>query len=292
MNQQMNLVHQSPKSREGEWSETKKENMRPGLLVAATLIFAGVSLAETLPHKVKRATLVSTPTASSTPSPVSTPTPTPEIRNYPTPIADNAPDTSSSTSSLPGILIIGVVAIGVWFLISKFKKAAPAQAPTEEAVNVQQLVLNDLANGITPTRFALEGYVPKRGESVIWAFNKVKYYHESSHSAWEARSRGYSVHITKGVTYRVGASRGHRRSYNQMDFKGVGTLVFTNQAICFIGTTDSVRVPLNRIMAIQSYRDGFGFQTDYARNPHHAFGGLHRSNVEFANTVVHKIAGQ
>jgi hypothetical protein len=70
-----------------------------------------------------------------------------------------------------------------------------------------------------------------------------------------------------------------------MDDQGEGTLVLTTMGDCFVGT-NSARIPLSHILAFQSYADGIGFDTDYARNNRHVFVRIHPGNVAFIATVL------
>jgi hypothetical protein len=94
----------------------------------------------------------------------------------------------------------------------------------------------------------------------------------------------------KGLWVRSGASRGHKVSHTQMDCQGEGTVVLTTMGVCFVGT-NSTRIPLSHILAFQSYEDGIGFDTDYARNNRHIFGPIQAGNVAFIATVLEIIKG-
>jgi hypothetical protein len=45
-------------------------------------------------------------------------------------------------------------------------------------------------------------------------------------------------------------------------------------------------------LAFQSYEDGIGFDTDYARNNRHIFGAIHAGNVAFIATALDIIKGR
>jgi hypothetical protein len=92
----------------------------------------------------------------------------------------------------------------------------------------------------------------------------------------------------KGVYYHVGAHKSHRISTESMDYQGTGTLVITNQAISFVGVK-TCRVLFKHIMAFQWYCDGFGFETDAARNSHYIFSGLQTSHIEFLQQVMNTV---
>jgi len=70
--------------------------------------------------------------------------------------------------------------------------------PTPSESAQQELTLADLGKGTPPKHFKLEGFLTKKGESLIWAFLGVKHYRQSTHSEWVGRSGGASVRIMKG----------------------------------------------------------------------------------------------
>lgn len=120
-------------------------------------------------------------------------------------------------------------------------------------------------------RMQVPGFLPKTNELTIWAFPNTKHYHQATHAQWVGRGRGFRVRIVKGFWWRESVSQGHRLSYSAMDCKGQGVLIFTNQAFCFLSSTNSTRIPFNRTVGFLSYTDGLELQTDYAHNPIHIF---------------------
>ena len=100
-----------------------------------------------------------------------------------TPVA--AVHTDASIGSLfVALLVAGTGIVLLWLfvkLISSFSNNAPVQSvpvppPTANESAEQTLALADLAKGNPPHRFQLEGFLPKKGESVVWAFLSVKHY--------------------------------------------------------------------------------------------------------------------
>jgi hypothetical protein len=242
-------------------------------------------------HKVKRATLVATPTPTPTTArAVSSPTadkaPTETVTALPTPTASPTQTNNGNwVGGFLGWLIVGGLAIFIYKRTKGGSASAASPPPTPHEIEVQQDILQDLRSGIVPSRFNLRGYFPKNGESVIYAFNNAKYYHQQGHAHWVGGSQGVSFRIMKGVYYRVGAHRSHRVTTESMDDQGTGTLVVTNQAISFIGVK-TCRVLFKHIVAFEWFSDGFGFQTDAARNAHYMFGGLQTSHIGFLQQVM------
>jgi hypothetical protein len=209
------------------------------------------------------------------------------------PVATLHTDTNSSGGVFIGLLIGGIILAPLCFVI-KFissicnvasNQSLPLPPPTPSESANQELALADLGKGDTPNRYQLDGFLPKKGENVIWAFVGVKHYRQGTHSEWVGRSSGASVRVFKGFWVRSGANRGHKVSHSEMDYQGAGTLVLTTIGLCFIGA-NSTRIPLSHILAFQPYTDGIGFDTDYARNNRHVFTRIHAGNVAFIQTVL------
>jgi hypothetical protein len=162
---------------------------------------------------------------------------------------------------------------------------------TLEAEEVRKLILSDLANTRTTHRYTLNGYVPQKGESVLWSFTDVKYFKQATHREWVGGSHGYNVRIMKGLWYRAGSSRGHSVSTTSMDYKGNGNLVITTRGFSFINATEAVRLSFTKVIGVETYRDGFKLLTDYARNPIHMFGHLPTEDVTFIRDAMDLATG-
>jgi hypothetical protein len=162
---------------------------------------------------------------------------------------------------------------------------SPPGTPTSSDTVNQQETLDDLRKGITPDRYNLSGFVCKKNEKVLFSFQGVRHYHQGTHSQWTGRSAGVSVKVVKGLWFRTGANRGHSVSSTSMDDQGTGTLVLTNQGFSFIGT-NSTRIPFSHILSLEPYADGFGLDTDYARNNKHLFAHMHPTNAAFVKSAV------
>jgi hypothetical protein len=119
----------------------------------------------------------------------------------------------------------------IWQGAKRFVVNRRPPPPPPEELELQRQILDDLRSGITPSRVSAPGYFCKSGEKVLYVFNNVKYYRLKGHAHYVGGSRGVSVRIMKGVSYHVGAHRGHREVTQSMDFQGIGPLVVTNQAI-------------------------------------------------------------
>jgi hypothetical protein len=189
--------------------------------------------------------------------------------------------TSSDTASIVGgLVIVGTLIGGLCFfcfrLVSQVRAKVTAQpiltTLSSYELQYQEATLNDLRKGTTPHHYNLSGFLPNKGESVIWAFHGVKHYRLKNHAEWVGRSAGLNVRVAKGIWLHSGASHGHKVQHSSVDSE-VGTLVFTTTALCFVGA-NSVRLPFSHILALNTYSDGIGLHTDYARNSKQIFGDM------------------
>jgi hypothetical protein len=207
-------------------------------------------------------------------------------------------DSSRSTEASPAataffLAICLIVLLFVVYLLNKRARRAvpPPLPPDPNETEIQHLVLDDLRKGTPSEHYKLNGFLPKKGEKVLWCFKNVKHYQLGTHSEWVGRSAGVSFRVAKGIRVRTGGIRGHKVSHSQMDYKGKVDLVLTTQGFTFVGAADAARIPLSRILAFQTYSDGFGLQTDYARNNHHLFSHIHADNVVFLKSALDLLNG-
>jgi hypothetical protein len=253
-------------------------------LVFVFFLVAHTAPASPTPHKVRRAQLVSTPTPTATVVTAPTAAPRASLVATLTPAPSLESTTQSQGNPRGGLFLMGIIAAAVWFGAKRLFNRPPPP-PSQAELDVKHQILEDLRSGITPERVSAPGYFCKAGEKVLYAFNNVKYYRLKGHAHYVGGSHGVSVRIMKGVSYRVGAYRGHREVTQSMDFQGTGALVVTNQAINFIGPT-SCRVLFKHIIDFKWYKDGIGFDTDAQSSNRYAFGRLRAEDVQFLGQSI------
>src|SRR5262249_39451818 len=119
--------------------------------------------------------------------------------------------------------------------------------------------LKDLSEGRPSTRVQLSTPLPivlKRDETVQWLFNDVTRREPRTSYHYEGGSRGVSIRLMKGVSYRVGSYPGQRSSTTEVVTVGSGSLAVTNNAIYFMGGSNSKRMPLSGILSVDGFDDG------------------------------------
>jgi hypothetical protein len=73
---------------------------------------------------------------------------------------------------------------------------------------------------------------------------------------YEGGSQGVSFRIAKGVSYRVGAHRGHIVSDTAVIPVSSGELIVTNKRVIFRGDTKSFNIRLDKLLELNFYSDG------------------------------------
>jgi hypothetical protein len=268
------------------------------------------------PNKlVATATPVSTVSVSNSPEPVDRPSVSSSLEPLDTPSVSTSPVQSSSSSDafsitvgivvagaifLIGLIVVRAIFVGLLKSVGRSAVSAKGPLPTEPTTadfGRQMLILTALENNQASAlkeadfRYCLDGYVPRKGEVVLWAFPNTKYYHLGTHTEWQGASVGVNFRVAKGLWVRTGQQRGHRVSHQSMDYKGTGTLVLTNQGFSFIGA-ETIRVVFSHIVVFKQYSDGIGFETDRVRNNKYLFGNLHTSSTVFIKDAVDVLSGE
>lgn len=81
-------------------------------------------------------------------------------------------------------------------------------------------------------------------------------------------SRGVSFRIAKGVSYRVGASRGRMHVIGtELQVQDEGTLMVTSQRAVFAGTRKTVEVSFAKLIGLNVFNDGIQFHVSNRQNP-------------------------
>lgn len=124
---------------------------------------------------------------------------------------------------------------------------------------VKALVLKDLSEGRTSNRITVNGSLPivlKRGEAIQWLFNNVALQEPRTRVSYEGGSRGVSVRVMKGVSYRVGSYKGRRVDTTEVVTVGHGEFAVSNSAVYFLCPPKTRKTTLSSIVSVDAYDDG------------------------------------
>jgi hypothetical protein len=112
------------------------------------------------------------------------------------------------------------------------------------------------------------GIVTKKGERVH-VHEAASVLKEVVNREYQAGSRGVSFRIMKGVTYRVGATRGRMvevgRSWQPEDS---GELAVTSRRLLFTGDRRTIEVPLQKILDLNLFDDAVQVHVSGRQTPH------------------------
>lgn len=133
---------------------------------------------------------------------------------------------------------------------------------------VQSDILQAVLNGIIPKpSITIQGALPfmiGKDEKILWVFRDVELVEQKVKREFRGRSHGVSFRVMKGVYYRVGEFRGAPIETTQMLSVGRGVLVLTDKTIYYNCQQKSLKIPYKKLISIEPYSDGVGFQKDGA----------------------------
>src|ERR1700726_331314 len=134
---------------------------------------------------------------------------------------------------------------------------------------LQGLILRDLNQGLIQSRFQARGSIPlnlKKDEVILWMIKTATRLEPKTSVSYTGGSQGISFRIMKGVSYRVGAYKGHRIETPSLASKGTGDFYITSNALYFVGTLGSYNVAHKHITAVEQYSDGISVSATHGKN--------------------------
>jgi hypothetical protein len=101
--------------------------------------------------------------------------------------------------------------------------------------------------------------ITKRGE-VVHAELTASLMKEVAVREWRSGSSGYSFRIAKGLTYRVGQTRGRSVVVGtELQVEDAGALSISSQRIAFLGGRKTLEIPYTKLMGLEVFSDGIRF---------------------------------
>lgn len=129
----------------------------------------------------------------------------------------------------------------------------------------QATLLHDLEQGRLPNNASTPlPILLGKGESLLWTYNGVTFYFEKIEREFVGQHSGFSFRVAKGVTYRVGGSKGHPVEHSHMENMGQGTLYLTNKNMIYYSPQKSVKIPYAKLIGVTPYSDGIEVHKDGA----------------------------
>ncbi|MGI8924726.1 MAG: hypothetical protein ACR2HJ_11965 [Fimbriimonadales bacterium] len=152
---------------------------------------------------------------------------------------------------------------------------------------VMARVLREILEGrVPPCQVQYDGPLPfmlQKSESLVWLEKDVPLTEETSRTQYSGGSRGTSVRLAKGLSFRVGAGQGEYRQVSSMERKDIGLLGITTKHLYYAGHRSSFRIPYAKIMSCNTYADAISITTDAVRAKPRIFG---TDNVWFIYNAI------
>ena len=179
-------------------------------------------------------------------------------------------------------------------LEEKGRRAAEAAAlerqQKERLFRYKKNVLDILDSGNLPggIDFTVNGrelpFKFHKSENLLWLFSSVEYLEQRTRREMVGRSAGVSIRVVKGVSVRVGESRGIRVESDEVVSRGVGLLAVTTKHVYFSGDR-SFRIPFGKIVSVERLSDGVGITRDRVSG-HPEFFVVGPEDAEFACDLI------
>lgn len=142
-------------------------------------------------------------------------------------------NSASKDGNVAPLVIIGLlVAIAIiWYLAIKRQNNKDTRDNLELAATKLETLSKDLAP------IELPGFMETKGEKAYFKLDSVSLTEwRSTGSTYQGGSQGVSIRIAKGLSYRVGASRGTLvKNPEQLQIVDNGSAIFTDKRIVFVG---------------------------------------------------------
>lgn len=158
------------------------------------------------------------------------------------------------------VLVIAGLGFGGWWAYKKFW--VPGHGPLfgggrDKRYRASQIFqLEELAGGLPYT--GPVSLVLAKDEQVVYVLEQVGLLEaQSNGSSYSGGSQGFSFRVARGVSYRVGGSRGQlTRNPATVQVIDSGSAVFTNQRVVFAGTATNRQWDFDKILNVNLTDNG------------------------------------
>ncbi len=122
-------------------------------------------------------------------------------------------------------------------------------------------LITEIQNGNIPT-ISVQNVVLQKKETAYWSEKGSLLENRVVKRRYEGGSQGISFRIAKGVSYRVGAHRGHIVTDTAVVPVSTGEFIITNKRIIFRGDNKSFNIHLDKLLELNIYSDGVRLTDD------------------------------
>lgn len=106
------------------------------------------------------------------------------------------------------------------------------------------------------------GLLLQRGEVAHWATDADLLEERVLRRSYQGGSRGTTIRVMKGVSFRVRATRGQMVSESGIVPVSTGRLVITSKRVLFLGNPKGFTVRLDKVLGVEMYADGLQIMDD------------------------------
>ena len=128
--------------------------------------------------------------------------------------------------------------------------------------------------------------IPKRNEKTSMVMNNISLLEPRSIRNTRGGYGGPSIHVAKGVSFRLGAVAAQSESHEELRTIDKGSLILTNKRLIFIGSKRTTNIDLKRILAVKPYKDGIESQRDNKQKTEY-FIGTDKTTINFTKNGRH-----
>lgn len=154
---------------------------------------------------------------------------------------------------------------GILHFMQAFKVPTAALAqPLQDLQHYRRLYAAESGQPIALTGTAI---IPRKGEQVYYVAQANTVEDKVVATQYVGRSSGVSVRIAKGVSYRVGQSRGQKVEKRALVTTSTGLLYVTNQRLVYDSAQKPFEAKLDKLINMQLYTDGMLFGMSNRKNP-------------------------
>jgi len=125
----------------------------------------------------------------------------------------------------------------------------------------------------------------KKDEVVYLILNGAGLYEDRTTYKYVGGTRGVSVRVAKGISFRVGGFKGERIPQIEQQHIDTGSLVVTNKRVIFAGQHKNLSFPITKLINVKNYIDGISInregkqKTEYFMGSAPSFEGLKHYSV-------------
>lgn len=121
----------------------------------------------------------------------------------------------------------------------------------------------------------------KKGEEIFLLLNNISLLEPRAVRTTVGGYGGPTFRVAKGVSFRLGGVSARSESHEELRNIDKGTLVLTNKRLIFIGSKRTTNIALNKIIALEPYKDGVASQRENKQKTEY-FIGTDTNKINFS----------